>query len=289
MADSVVPFKNLPISTQTVMAYMNCTFNFDNILKILLVTAKKYKKNLKDVEGKNGDIYITEKKTVFRNQIPLKIFAVDKFIAVKIFRTGKFHLTGCKTKEHYYQASIMLLNKIRSMHTDEMPTFHMEDSDPFNIIFEVVMVNVDFHLGFVVNQKALDYLIHKMNQEFYTIYESTMNTSVNIKLDYPDPPEQQFHKIIVEGSPDEPILTHTTINKCEKSRKRDSRKHTFLVFSSSKVIQSGRYYETEMESAYKKFNELIEQNRYKIELKLKDSKFDINSLEGLKIPIKLNY
>ena len=284
------PFQNLPISTQTVMAYVNCTFNIANIFDKLPIEDIG-NKNIKSINGEHGKIYQLKragqvrgaptKKGHFRNQITAYIYVLDKMVTVKIFPTGKFHLTGCKNLKHQQQAVVELMNLIRLIHTDDNPTFEMEDDQPLNIILEVVMVNVDFHLGFDVDQKKLDQLLQQEANDFYTIYETPVNTSVNIKLDYPDPIEKKFQQIIIQGPTDKPKVTFTTTTECPKARIKDTRTHTFLVFSSSKVIQSGRYYDSEMAPAYKKFHEFIRNNRKNIELQLQEQRFDMGQLKGL--------
>jgi len=286
-------FDMLPISTQTVMAYVNCKFNINNIFDKLPIEESNGL-GLKKITGIHGKIYqlkrsgnvrgATTTKDItknFRNQITAYIFIIDKMITAKIFPTGKFHLTGCKTLKHQQYATVELLNHIRRIHTEEEPTIELdEDNEPLNIILEVVMVNIDFHLGFDVDQKKLDQLLQSDDCEFYTIYETPVNTSVNIKLDYPDPQVKKFNQIIVKGSPDDPELIFTTSDKCPKARDIKTRTHTFLVFSSSKVIQSGRFYDSEMEPAYRKFHDFILKNKESIELKLQEKKFDFSQLKA---------
>ena len=143
------------------------------------------------------------------------------------------------------------------------------------------MVNIDFHIGFDVDQKKLDQILQNNSNDFYTIYETPVNTSVNIKLDYKEPPDKKFQQIIIKGTVKTPKITFTETINCPKAKKRDQRTHTFLVFSSSKVIQSGRYYESEMEPAYKKFYQFIQNNRKNIELELFKGTFDISKLSGI--------
>lgn len=284
------PFDGLPISTQTVMAYVNCRFDINNIFDNL-PCEDIGNTSIKKIAGQHGKIYQLKragqvrgaptKKGHFRNQITAYIYILDKMITVKIFPTGKFHLTGCKNLAHQQQTIVELMKHIRKIHTEDNPTYEMEDDQPLNIILEVVMVNVDFHLGFDVDQRKLDRLLQKESNEFYTIYETPVNTSVNIKLDYPDPDEKCFQQIIIEGTPDDPEVTFTTTNECPKARVNSTRTHTFLVFSSSKVIQSGRYYESEMEPAYKKFHDFILRNRKDIELQLQEQRFDMTQLKGM--------
>jgi TATA-box binding protein (TBP) (component of TFIID and TFIIIB) len=294
-----VSFNTLPISTQTVMAYMNCKFDINNIFNKLPVDNSF--DNLKNIKGENGKIYqlkragqirgVPSKKDIsknFRNQITAYIFIIDKIITAKIFPTGKFHLTGCKTLKHQQYASIELLNHIRQCHTNEEPTIEITDNQPLNVILEVVMVNIDFHLGFDVDQRKLDRLLQSEDCEFYTIYETPVNTSVNIKLDYPEPKQKKFNQIIIEGSVNNPDITFTTTDKCLQARDTLTRTHTFLVFSSSKVIQSGRFYDSEMEPAYKKFHNFILKHRDEIELKPQEKTFDLSQLKSMQKPIQLN-
>jgi len=290
MNNSQKSFNTLPVSTQTVMAYVNCSFNIDNIFKNLPVE-ELGETNIKKVIGKHGHIYqlkcagetrgIQSKKGVFRNQITASIFIIDKMITVKIFPTGKFHLTGCKNDKHQQGAVAELMHHIRRINTTESPTFTKENDEPLNVILEVVMVNIDFHLGFDVDQEKLDEVLQHEENDFYTIYETPVNTSVNIKLDYDEPPEKKYQKVIIDGPIDNPQTIITSTTECPKARLKETRTHTFLVFSSSKVIQSGRYYNSEMEPAYKKFHEFITKHRNNIELKLKDTTFDMSKLTGM--------
>lgn len=283
-------FNTLPVSTQTVMVYLNCTFDINNIFNNIMVTQTDTK-DIKKVKGEHGKIYQIKrdgqvrgaptKKRHFGNQITVYIHVVDKMVTAKIFRTGKFHLTGCKRLEHQQHAVIELVRHIRTINTPEAPTITMEDNNPLTATLEVVMVNIDFHLGFDVDQRKLDRLLQNETNDFYTIFETPVNTSINIKLDYDDPEEKVFHQVVITGSPKKQTVKFTTTDECPKAKSKDTRTHTFLVFSSSKVIQSGRYYDDQMEPAYRKFRDFITKNRNKIELELKDKKFDMKSLKGI--------
>ena len=298
-SENTRPFKALPISTQTVMAYANCTFNINNIFDNLPVEDIG-DNNIKKVAGEHGKIYQLKragevrgaptKKGHFRNQITAYIYVIDKMITAKIFPTGKFHLTGCKNVKHQQQAVVELINHIRCIHSDDTPAITMEGDSPLNVILEVVMVNVDFHLGFNVDQRKLDHLLQSEGCDFYTIFETPVNTSVNIKLDYPDPTDKKYNQVIIEGPVEKPKVTLTTTSECQKAKNSKTRTHTFLVFSSSKVIQSGRYYDSEMEPAYQKFHDFIVENKDQIELQLQDRDFDMSLLKGINSnkPLKMS-
>lgn len=291
------PFNSLPVSTQTVMAYANCTFNIGNIFENLPIEDIG-DANIKKIVGEEGKIYqlkragqvrgAPSKKGNFRNQITAYIYIIDKMVTVKIFPTGKYHLTGCKHLKHQQQAVVQLTNHIRRIHTKDKPTYEMEDDQPLSITLEVVMVNVDFHLGFDIDQRELDRLLQDHGNEFYTIFETPVNTSINIKLDYPDPEVKEFHQVVISGTPKRPKVKYTTTIDCPKARINNTRTHTFLVFSSSKVIQSGRYYDSEMEPAYQKFNEFIQDHRKNIEMQFREKQFDMKSLTGLSTGVPLS-
>jgi len=280
------------------MAYMNCKFNINNIFNKLPVDNTC--QNLKKVKGEHGKIYqlkragqirgVPSKKDIsknFRNQITAYIFIIDKIITAKIFPTGKFHLTGCKSLKHQQYAAIELINHIIRCHTEQEPTIDMDDKY-ISVILEVVMVNIDFHLGFDVDQRKLDRLLQSEDCDFYTIYETPVNTSVNIKLDYPDPEQKKFHQIIIDGPLENQVITFTTTDTCPKAKDIKTRTHTFLVFSSSKVIQSGRFYDSEMEPAYKKFYDFIINHKTEIELKPQEKTFDISQLKGMQRPLQID-
>jgi len=282
------PFKTLPISTQTVMAYSNCSFNIRNIERKLEATCIE---NIptKKFCGEDGKIYF--KKTLkidFRNQKTYLICVKGKMITLKLFPNGKLHLTGCKTLEHQRSAIITLINAIRKAHSSLEPTFLKADG-PIKIILDVVMVNVDFNINFCINQRNLDKLLQNNATDFYTIYESSINNSINIKLDYDEPLNKKYEQITIQGSIEKPKILFSTTDVCNESKTNGRRTHTFLVFTSSKVIFSGRYYDNEMEIAYKKFNKFIIENKKKIEFSEKKASFNFNNIKCIENPIKIEY
>ena len=277
-------FQSLPISTQTVMIYFNCLFNINNIHSILHVE-KCSETDLKKVVGEHGKIYHvkdrdgvrgipTKKKGNFRNQITLKIWIIDKLITVKIFPTGKLQLSGCKTSKHHEGTAIELIKHIKKYQEPDKECIILNTNEPLTAIIEVVMVNVDFFIGFDIELAKLDAILQTEDNAFYTIFDAPVTSNVNIKLDYDNPGTDKFRKITFSG--DKTKLSYT--NKCPKSRPKKMYKHTFLVFSTSKIIQSGRYYDTQMEAAYTKFMEFMNAHRKDIELVISDKKQDISDI-----------
>lgn len=289
------PFSELPVSTITAMAYVNCTFNIANINQRLAThdvsytTSRKFNLN----EAIHGHIYKFKKGT-FRNQYGACIFVVDKFVTFKIFATGKFHLTGCKNLAHQRYAVLELMNNIRRAHSQEYPTYKLTGGDeatvdadgddaPITIILEEVMTNIDFKLDFVINQCNLDCAFQK-NPNFYTVYDSHL-PSVLVYSDYDEPAIKRYNQVTIYGPPENPRHDFSVVNSCPKARVKNKRTHTWLVFSSSKVIQSGRYYDSEMEPAYNKFMEFVNNHRSEIELHLTTGTFDMSSIKGIVVPM----
>jgi TATA-box binding protein (TBP) (component of TFIID and TFIIIB) len=279
-------FKKLEITTHTIMVYVNCMFDMEKIkagLKINTTT------DLKMVSDKiHGELYTDNSATSgnasrFRNQIPVRIFVINKTVAIKIFKTGKLHITGCKTMEHAYQASVELMKKFKNIGA----IIDCENTD-LEITFETVMANIGFELDFIINREKLDNLIQKSGfNDMYSIFEPITQTSVNVKMRYADPENKFYNQVVLK--PDN-SYTLIQVPECPKAKIRPEREHTFLVFGGSnkgkvkhksKVIQSGRYYDTHMEPAFKNFLDFVHKNKDLIEMKKEESSFNINDLIGI--------
>jgi len=315
-----ISFDTLPISTQTVMVYFNCTFDPEYIYENLEVSDKYKNVNLKDIpnsEFEHGIVYLLKTsggkskgmnttKGHFRNQITAKIFIIDKLITIKIFRTGKFHMTGCKNSEHINQGCVYLFDCIRKLGEKAWKPERSEGSSETNVVIncqdsgvrkantessssenipikaitEIVMVNVDFKLGFKIDQSTLDSLVQKNGgQDFYSTYESTLNPSVNIKMEFQEPEKKVYDCLTIH--PRKPKFTLEKVTECPKAKPKKIRTHTFLVFSSSKVIQSGRWYNTQMEPAFNRFNDFIKKYKSQIQMNETETKFDLSSLKSI--------
>lgn len=284
-------FEELPISTRTVMAYLNCHFNLENISYSLLKNMND-DKDKKDYNGKIMDIRIpnailknikdenhkkiveelnqNKKKAHFKNQITVKVYIEEKIITAKIFRTGKFHVTGCKSKEHRILGCVFLYKKIIDLSdpVDKSYILNQGDEKP-TIVLDIVMTNIDFDLGFKVDQIAFNDIIQEYqktnpNENIYSVFDPCLQTSVNLKMEYTDPEKKEYEKITINQDGTYEI---DTIYNYDKIKNPTKRTHTFLIFSSSKVIQSGRFYNTYMRNAYEKFIEIVNTHKNKFEIK----------------------
>ena len=162
-------------------------------------------------------------------------------------------------------------------------------TDP-RFVFETVMRNVDFKLGFPIERPALNYLMNGQDYRdkiFMSQYESTGHTNVNIKMFSRKPEDFHYDCLIIPKNPKkEPHfikikdIPYKSAKKKEKEQK-ETKYITFIVFSSSEIILSGRY-DRNMKEMYEFFVQTVFHNRKRIEEKLED----LNEYEVRKITKK---
>lgn len=146
-------------------------------------------------------------------------------------------------------------------------------------VFENVMKNVDFRIGWAIERPALNLL---MNDEkyadniFMSQYESTGHTNVNIKMYSRKPAGFTYDCLVIpldeKKAPGFIKLTDIPY-KSEKKKKKDASKDkyvTFIAFSSSEIILSGRY-DKNMEEMYNFFVKTVFSHRKHIEERLDDA------------------
>jgi hypothetical protein len=155
--------------------------------------------------------------------------------------------------------------------------------------FETVMKNYGFNLGFGILREPLNILMNKeeySDKVYMSEYESTGHTNVNIKM-YSVKPENFTYTCItytggggVEGDGGEVdggggvdgggfAVEETKDIHGKKVKAGKDEYVTFIVFSSSEVILSGKYTEN-MRELYNFFREIITQNKNYLEEKLLD-------------------
>jgi len=140
------------------------------------------------------------------------------------------------------------------------------------------MRNVYFKIGWPIERPALNYL---MNQEeyskniFMSQYESTGHTNVNIKMFSRKPKGFMYDCLVIPLDQNlEPyfIQMNDIPYKSEKKRKKDLKDDkyvTFIAFSSSEIILSGRYDEN-MKEMYNFFVHTVFTHRMDIEEKMEN-------------------
>ena len=278
-------FKDIKVSTKTIIAITNLEINIEklfNYLQVVTYIVKKKKRGRKkknDNEDLNKDIkegsIITlkyqdklkgvdrkkkkatlNKKKYFRNALTVVTVlknddSSNKLINFKISKNGKFQITGCKTVNHAKKVIKYIWKKIEK----EKDIYKL--SEPyFNTIFNTVMTNIDFNIGYIINREELNRYINE-HTEYNSLLETSFGyTGVNIKIPVrQDLSNIKFPCLINKGDSwvDEEVNGY-------KYLKKKKRYNTFLAFHSGNIIMSGMIKEI-MEPDYNFFVKIL--NEYK--------------------------
>lgn len=280
-------FKDLKVSTMTIMVYTNMEFDIEKLFKELPITEidvpltkKKKTPNLKKITAPYNSIISIRYKNDFRgvetkkkptdgkknhflNQISCIISLGDKLLHIMIFRCskggGKFKIAGAKNFDQATLGVQLLWGHIKSV----PDSFTMRDKHPPIFVFDVAMINVDFKLGFTIDRKKLNNLMNRpeyRDKVHLSRFETTSNTNVNIKMHSEKPQKYLYtYMILREGKPPK-FIKSSELRYNTQTNKEKKKNTTFLVFRSSKVIESGKYSES-MTSSYNYFIDIIEKNR----------------------------
>lgn len=209
----------------------------------------------------------------FLNQLTI-VISVGKqpLLNVMMFRDN-LKFAGCKTMDDAVEGVLILwqdyifkTNFWRLKNGAKNPRF----------IYETVMRNVDFKIGWPIERPALNYLMNKEKYSKYIFmsqYESTGNTNVNIKMFSRKPPGFKYDCLVIPiDAPNEPyfIKLDDIPYKSEKKKAKDLKDDkyvTFIAFSSSEIILSGRYDEN-MKEMYNFFVHIVFTHKKDIEEKM---------------------
>lgn len=181
-------------------------------------------------------------KDYFLHSVSLVIVLEDnKQINLKVSGNGKLQITGCKNDGHFINSVTSLydtMNMVEKWTNEKLYTFSY--GEKLEVLFNTVMQNMDFNVGFKINRQKLDKFIEKHTCHT-SIYEGSLATGVNIKVKSDASIEPIITKIYYDGKELQTTYSsyeeyNTMLNK-KKETKKDKR-HTFLVFSSGSVIMS---------------------------------------------------
>lgn len=283
-------FKDIPISTRTIIVTTGLEMKIENIFLNLPVTEykieeKKRGRKKKDVIHNNivnnipsGSIIslkyqdhmrgveLKKKKRstkFFRNAVTVIMYINGKLVNLKISTNGKMQVTGCKYIDYCKQAMIHLFNII----LDNFNTYIVgETKEEIKIIFNNVMTNKDFFIGFNVNREKLDQIINA-ETDYNSILETSFGyTGVNLKMDLDKNRERVFDclKINTKTKESEEYQMSyqeyiNNLNKKELEKENKVKYITFLIFQSGNIIMSG-INEVLMEQYYNIFYDIVEKN-----------------------------
>lgn len=292
-------FKNIEISTKTVIAYTNMKLDIKKLYEKLPITdyvvipKRRGRKKKEVVANPNENIpdgsiitlkyqklcrgvdLKTKKKNsakagYFRNSLTIVTVMDGKVLNYKVSDNGKFQITGCKCDNHPVK---VLDYFVKFLLTSCQDCFECKD-EIFGI-FITVMTNIDFNLGFTINKEKLDNYINT-NTDYNSLLETSFGyTGVNIKIPLKIPTDFFLDKVTFDKDTG-------TWKKCkisylryldllpEKDRTKEinkSRYNTFLVFHSGNVIMSSMLRDF-MEEYYNKFIGIIKECKRDIKEKI---------------------
>lgn len=299
--NSIPEFSQIKISTETIIAVSNLVFDLNNlynylpVVEYIVVKRKRGRKKKTEVVDPNKNIPVgsiisvqnktnvrgailkkkKESKTYFLNSITVIVTLEDgKMINTKISKNGKWQITGCKNNTHFINCVRYIYANIKYAEEcigEKICTLKNNETQP-RMIFNIVMKNIDFKVGFSIQRDDLDTFM-SVNTEFTSHYEGSITTGVNIKIKSEHPYEPNLNQLIIEDSGN-PIISLVPYEKYlefldDKEKKKESKKvkfFTFLVFCSGSIIMSGSG--PDMEKVYKQFMKILLKNRSKFEEKL---------------------
>ena len=294
-------FKKIQVSTKTVIAQTNASYDIQKLYEKLpvshyiVVKKKRGRRKNTIVEDPNKDLpsgsiitlkYFDNVKGVlrknkkkkgkfFRNAVSIVMKVMDKFVNFKLSKNGKFQMTGIKTNQHAFECVKHLWKHILDLGDHTLVALN---SDKLRVTFKVVMTNVDFSLGFLVNRSHLDRFFNS-HTEYNSLLETSFGyTGVNIKFPSQESPYKELtvHELDMSSDSD-PEWSESkisfdhyleTLTEAERNKELNKKRYnTFLVFHSGNVIMSGAI-RSHMQGPYYQFLDIIKECRSEIEKKL---------------------
>jgi TATA-box binding protein (TBP) (component of TFIID and TFIIIB) len=227
----------------------------------ILKTKKKktYDDNNKSIKEDDKDYFLHSVSLVI-------ILENSKEINMKISGNGKLQITGCKSDDHFIQAIVSLYNTMIEVEKWIGEKIFTISGDNLEVVFNTVMQNMDFNVGFRINRYKLDKYINKYTK-YCSIFEGSLSTGVNIKVKSDPTVHPKILKIrCLKDGTLERFYTSFEEYKILLDKKKETKRekhHTFLVFASGSIIMSSRG--SEMKEVYDSLVDILINNRDEFE------------------------
>lgn len=223
---------------------------------------KTPKKSIKKTKPK-------KKMKPFRNSISIVMKVGDKYVNGKLSNNGKIQITGSKRIDHAIKFVNNIWNLINSF--SKCGKMKVEINDDDNIpkaVVKIVMTNIDYDIGYNIDRIKFDSYIKENDTGFISIFHpSSAYSGVNVKSLSTDPIDNRMtlltwdnDKLTTKRCPYNEYLDLLSPKDREKELKKKGQYHTFLVFYSGRVIQSGPSYQ-DMNKVRDKFIEMTCKNK----------------------------
>ena len=208
----------------------------------------------------------TDDKDYFLHSISLVIMIEDnKTINMKVSSNGKLQITGCKNDNHYITAVVSVFNTMKEVEKWTNEKLFEMNGEHLEVVFNTVMQNMDFNIGFRIDRHRLDKFIMK-NTDYTSVFECSLSTGVNIKVRTNPNSTPTILKIVYDNK--DVARSYISFNEYKtlldkKKEVKKDKHHTFLVFASGSIIMSSRGYE--MEEVYNDLVNILTENRDQFE------------------------
>lgn len=203
----------------------------------------------------------------FLNQVTIVVSIADMMVNVMMF--GSICKVAGNKSFNDAVETIMILWEEYISPDKELWSINPSYRD-VHFLFDTVMVNVDFAIGFPIDKCKLNSFMQRKELKdnvYISQYESTSSTHVNIKMYSPKPQNFCFNVLVYEQkstkglTPPYFAISHKKLYS--KKKPKTDKYTTFIVFSSSKIILTGRY-ASNMEKNYDFFLRIVQENKSKI-------------------------
>lgn len=211
----------------------------------------------------------------FLNQVTIVLSIGTVIVNIMMFKDN-FKLVGNKSIENAYEAIMILWENyitatpdgwaFRSVKSENADTATLATDSHF--LFDLVMRNVDFNLGFSIDKKKLNMLMNLpeyKNQVHLSQCETTSATHVNIKMYTKQPDNFTYDMLVYDKGENHGAYFSKVSEKLYAKKKKPVPAYiTFIVFSSAEIILTGRYF-ANMKERYEFFVKTAQKNRSDIE------------------------
>lgn len=238
---SKVQSKNIDqidVSTKTIIAQSNIGINLDTFFKYIPITTYnpiekkrgRKKKSLVEQEpqlleegsiitlqkGNNHKGVILKKKrqgskTFFLHSVSVVMsIEQNKFINIKVSSNGNFQITGCKNDDQCFKTISLLYKHIKNVELiiGENICVYKNNENYLEVVFDTVMQNMDFNIGFDISREKLNTFINN-ETNFTSIFEGSIGTGVNIKIESRYPYEENLTKMRIYYNSDDSNMNIT--------------------------------------------------------------------------------
>ena len=224
-------------------------------------------------EGAAGDTSDTEikeeqfksnRKNYFLHCVSLKIFVDERdenpHKSVKVYRNGKLHITGCKNIDQLQLTVRLVFDLFLQIETYIGQPIVFCSDPTFRAVFDIVMQNIDFYIGFSISRHKLDAYIRE-HTDYISMFDSAQCSHDNIKIPNEDREDMlscmeynRETRTIVKST----VHRDTVAHYFNQKNTTKPKEHTFLVFATGMIIFISAPGKSRAEVFYKMIKLLIE-------------------------------